>query len=81
MFLLMQVEFLQAHLELHQWLQKLQSVARYIRYNIPLQSVQHIQQDPYYVPPTNVTVPPNLYHFILPVTFNFNGNTNGGVVC
>lgn len=48
MFLLMQVELLQAHLELHQRLQQLQSVARY-RHNTPLLSVQHIHQAPHFV--------------------------------
>lgn len=49
MFLLLQVELLQAHLELHQWLQQLQSVARYRECNTSLLSVQHIESAPCYI--------------------------------
>lgn len=49
MFLLLQVELLQAHLELHQWLEQLQSVARCGRHNTSLLSVQRVRQAPYYI--------------------------------
>lgn len=49
MFLLMQIELLQTHLEFHQWLQQLQSVTRYTSDNTALGSVPHIQPVPNYV--------------------------------
>lgn len=59
MFLLMQVELLQAHLELHQWLQQLQSMARYRGRNTSLPPVPHIEHtiSQKKGPPGNVTIP------------------------